>query len=279
MIESNPINWTSVNFVKITTIFLSILVAVLTLAIYFKNHVFSFIRSYIPEEMRTEIRLVTNFADNISSNRRCDSVAEQLPFQRDGFVLREFLSKKECVSVIRAAEQLGFGVANYDKEYRGNLRLMTIDCGLSDKLWLRLQHYLPDTVVCSLDGSKWRKSGLVDTWKWSKYLSKKGRDSFAPHIDGTFWPKPDRRSFYSLNIYLNDDFLDGRTRFWQSASGEGEPDFECAPETGLALVFRQPPKAKYLHDGEPIRSKTNKIIAIKYLLRCDVMYDQMVDSD
>jgi hypothetical protein len=38
------------------------------------------------------------------------------------------------------------------------------------------------------------------------------------------------------------------------------------PETGACLVFRQPPGACLLHDGEEVRA------GIKYLLRTDVMY-------
>ena len=74
-----------------------------------------------------------------------------------------------------------------------------------------------------------------------------------------------RRSLvFSLNVYLNHDFEAGRTRFCSTTSDEVE--YACRPEAGLALIFRQPPSAHYLHDGEPVRS------GVKYLWRCDVMY-------
>jgi len=192
-------------------------------------------------------------------------MVEPLPKSRDGFMLRHFLARSECKKLIAAAEGCGFGTASYDREYRGNLRLMTEDAELSIAMWRRLRHILPNEVTCSLDGARWRAEGLCETWKWSKYLPKEGRDAFAAHVDGTHWPEPNLRSFYSLNVYLNDDFVDGRTRFYRSTTSD-EVDFVCQPETGTALVFRQPPSARYLHDGEPVRA------GVKYLWRCDVMF-------
>lgn len=98
-----------------------------------------------------------------------------------------------------------------------------------------------------------RYEGLCSSWKWSKYVAQPGRDAFAAHVDGTHWPEPGLRLFYSLNVYLN--AVDGRTRFYTVTNG-GDIDFACLPEVGLALVFRQPPTARYLHDGEPVREGT-----------------------
>ena len=191
--------------------------------------------------------------------------AAPLPHDRSGVIVRNFLSRAECDALIAASEEIGYGTAGFDREYRGNLRLMTEDRALSAALWPRLRPHLPAEVTCSLDGARWAADGLCSTWKWSKYIPKAGRDAFAPHVDGTHWPEPTLRSFFSLNVYLNDDFVDGRTRFFTSTTS-AEVDYACAPETGMALVFRQPPSARYLHDGEPVSQGT------KYLWRCDVMY-------
>jgi hypothetical protein len=44
------------------------------------------------------------------------------------------------------------------------------------------------------------------------------------------------------------------------------------PEPGLLVVFRQPPNAKYVHDGETVTSGT------KYLLRTDLIYVQVAPA-
>ena len=220
---------------------------------------------YRSEVSRPEARYETDLADRVLEESAAPSVAEPLPSAFEGLLLRRFLSRNECVALIAAAEECGFGTAQYDKEYRGNLRLMTVDANLSAALWARLRPHLTAEVTCALDHSTWRADGLCETWKWSKYLPQPGRDAFAPHVDGTHWPEPSLRSFYSLNVYLNDDFAAGRTRFYRNPTSD-EVVYTCQPEQGLALVFRQPPSAKYLHDGEAVRD------GAKYLWRCDVMY-------
>ena len=219
---------------------------------------------YRSEESRTERHHTTQLSSLLNA-RAPPCTAEPMPNACDGVLLRHLLTHSECTALIAAAEKYGFGTTAYDKEYRGNLRLMTEDADLSTILWRRLQPHLPAEVQCSLDGSMWRADGLCSTWKWSKYLPKPGRDAFAPHVDGTHWPEPAVRSFFSLNVYLNHDFEAGRTRFYRSTTSD-EVEYACQPEAGLALIFRQPPSARYLHDGEPVRS------GVKYLWRCDVMY-------
>ena len=132
-------------------------------------------------------------------------------------------------------------------------------------MWERLKNHIPHEIKCNFDGAIWTACGFCDTWKWSKYIPKHGKDAFAAHVDGTHWPQLNTRSFYSVNIYLNDDFKHGATRFYTSTSS-GEIDYQCHPQQGMGLLFRQPPSHRYLHDGEGVQEGT------KYLLRCDIMY-------
>ena len=225
------------------------------------------LRRVFSEESRPEARHLTDLTGELEEHDAAACLSEPLP-GREGFIARGFIAPSECAALIAAAERMGFGVAAYDREYRGNLRLMTEDPNLSAALWHRLSPHLPPEVVFTLDGARWRADSLCSTWKWSKYVPKAGRDAFAPHVDGTHWPEPQLRSFFSLNIYLNDDFVDGCTRFYTSTTSD-VVDYVCKPEVGMALVFRQPPTARYLHDGQPVREGT------KYLWRCDVMYRKL----
>jgi hypothetical protein len=58
---------------------------------------------------------------------------------REGTASSHFLAETECAALIAASEQVGYGCARFDTEYRGNLRLMTKDPGLSAAIWKRLQ--------------------------------------------------------------------------------------------------------------------------------------------
>lgn len=181
------------------------------------------------------------------------------------WLCHNLLSKTECARIVGAAEGRGFGATSYPKDYRGNLRLITTDISLADALWGRLQNFVPTKV--SSTGDEWEASGLNDCWRLSKYHP---RDVFERHVDACFMPTYDESSMFTVNIYLNDGFAGGSTRFYFEEGDRDVADLAVTPEAGLCLLFRQPPGQYYDHDGEKVRS------GLKYLLRSDVMYRRQV---
>ena len=186
--------------------------------------------------------------------RACRDAARgrNLPPLRDHYGL---YSPSECEKLIAVAESAGFGFTCYPKDYRGNLRLVTNDPALAERTWQRLKSTVPATLLH--DGVTWEAVGLNPHWRLSKYYS---GDQFCQHLDTCFTASDTLRSFYTVNVYLNDAFSDGRTRFW------GRVTLRVQPRPGLALVFAQPAFRFYTHDGEMVRD------GIKYLIRSDVMY-------
>jgi len=171
------------------------------------------------------------------------------------------LSKTECARVIGAAEGHGFGATTFDKAYRGNLRLTTTDTSLAAALWGRLQKIVPARLT--LSGQDWEACGVNDRWRLSKYNP---QDLFGKHVDACFLRTYDEISMFTINIYLNDGFAGGSTRFYFAEEDSDTADLSVKPQTGLCLLFRQPHGQSYLHDGEKVGS------GLKYLLRSDVMY-------
>jgi len=189
-----------------------------------------------------------------------------IPQGYDAFVLDRLLTREECANLIGRSEQqeLGYGKTNFPKKYRGNLRLIAVDKGLAAKAWCRLMKWVPPTVIDN-HGCRWEAVGLNECWRLAKYFP---GDVFQSHIDASFQKNSNERSMYTVNIYMNDEFEGGSTRFYKS-SDEKHVDFACKPKTGLCVIFRQPPGAYYLHDGEKLHN------GIKYLLRTDVMYKRI----
>ena len=80
---------------------------------------------------------------------------------------------------------------------------------------------------------------------------------------------------FTVNVYMNDVPREhgGATRFFPdetpSRFSPGEAVLSVQPEAGLGVVFRQPPGAELLHDGELLTGGT------KYLFRSDVMYQRL----
>ena len=117
-------------------------------------------------------------------------------------------------------------------------------------------------------------TGLNTTFRLSKYSE---GDLFKPHIDACYQKEGVidnhiEKSMYTFNLYLNDEFQAGHTRFFVSRSDQ-TVEASIVPETGLCLLFRQPPHSRYLHDGDAVGGGD-----CKYLLRTDVMYRSTTPS-
>jgi len=177
------------------------------------------------------------------------------------YLVQNLFSAEECDRLIQESERHGFGTTSYLKSYRGNLRLITIDRSLAEAVWRRLQPVMPTTVSC--DGVGWDVVGLNECWRLAKYCP---GDRFQGHCDDCFERSSKERSMFTVNIYMNGGFEGGSTRFY--LNNLKNADLSVLPETGLCLVFRQPPGKEYYHDGELLQS------GVKYLFRSDVMYQR-----
>ena len=223
-------------------------------------------------------------ADSSASARTPITASQPMHPEVDGaFVVRNLLSKDECNRLILAMEYEEFGYTLYDQRYRGNLRLSTVDRGLSSALWERIQAHVPAAISDpQVNGKIWRAVGLNEMFRLAKY---RPGDRFAVHADACFVRnkmgvargRPEERSMLTVNVYLNTDFEGGRTRFYTSDVkwGAVDPDqskhlvYALEPEAGAACVFPQLPGASLMHDGEEVRGSE---VQFKYLLRTDVMY-------
>jgi len=182
------------------------------------------------------------------------------------WLVDNLLSASECSVLLKLAESHGFGRTSYPKAYRGNLRLITTDPSLSEVVWRRLEPLVPTTLT--LDGEVWDACGLNECWRLAKYHP---GDVFKGHCDACFdrhGTDPPEMSMLTVNIYMNGGFQGGRTRFYFDRGKEADRSsaFAVTPDTGLCLLFRQPPGKAYYHDGEELGS------GVKYLFRSDVMY-------
>lgn len=235
-------------------------------------------------DLQKEISVCTDWADLLGAPPR-NLVARQVR-GLEVWLVHGLLSADECAALTKHSERHGFGPTDFVKSYRGNLRLTTTDRGLSEAMWKRLKHLVPATLGLKApspvteeswwssypdaDGT-WEACGLNECWRLAKYYP---GDRFMCHCDGAFEKVAgSEMSMLTANIYLNTGFGGGNTRFYLSEdpyfewrSDFGKPDFEVAPEAGLCLIFRQPPRRTYWHDGEELT------FGQKYLLRSDIMY-------
>lgn len=249
------------------------------------------------QDLAHEIEVATTWARLLTD---AGSLSRPLPARRlregegegacgdedEAWLVEGLFSAAECASLLAAAEEHGFGITDYEKSYRGNLRLTTVDRGLSEAVWKRLKPLVPATITLTAPkklgplhwwehygeaSGVWDSCGLNECWRLAKYYP---GDKFMVHCDQAYERVIGAEmSMFTVNIYMNGGFKGGRTRFYmredpyfECRSDYGQPDSRVAPEVGLCLLFRQPPGQSYWHDGEELHS------GVKYLFRTDVMY-------
>jgi len=172
---------------------------------------------------------------------------------KDIFVLHNVLSVDECKELIDFSEKQGYHEATVFtgrehkmvKGIRNNLRVLSDDQVLADKIWKRVKPYFKSKI------QGFKAYGLNERFRYYKY---EVGQRFKRHKDGAFERTLNDRSIYTFIIYLNEDFEGGETKFSDSISVQ--------PEIGSALCFLHP----ILHEGTMVTE------GIKYAIRSDVMY-------
>ena len=153
------------------------------------------------------------------------------------------VTKAECSALIAAAERQGFEAAGpgYPDGYRNNARLVRDDAELAAWLFGRIREQLPGTPL-----------GLNPRFRFCRY---RDGQQFVQHRDGAWAPSPAARTKLTVQVYLNEEFTGGATRFSESG-------LSVTPRTGTAIVFEH----RLWHEGCAVTTGT------KYVLRTDVLY-------
>jgi hypothetical protein len=204
---------------------------------------------------------------------QCSPLA--IPGRKAGEKYVQFMTKvltpSECQEWIAYAEAKGFTAASLladqttKNPHRSNDRVLLFDQQRADVLTQRLKPFLPAT--WTHEGETWRLYGLNDRLSFLRYQS---AERYGRHLDVPYEDeKTGRRSFITCQLYLNQGFEGGETRFIQEVGYGGPEDFhqrqhlDVIPKTGAVLLFEH----ELTHEGCAVSSGT------KYTVRIDVMYE------
>jgi len=144
----------------------------------------------------------------------------------------------------------------------------------------RLKSLLPQKVMV-IDDCEWEVYRFLDFWRYLKYADSQ---RFVTHYDGSKKLCDEEKGIYemsifTINLYLNDGFNGGGTRFYMNRKeicknfdleAAGPVTHVVSPKQGSALIFDHCTKG-YLHDGEPLDVEKTEVKE-KYLLRADLIY-------
>lgn len=184
--------------------------------------------------------------------------------------LPSVLSKEECVEWIAFAESHGFKPASLLSDdtsknpHRSNDRVLVNDAKRSQERFSRISLALPPTWTDE-QNYKWTLVGLNPRLSFLRYQT---QERYGRHVDIAYEDsEAKQRSFITVQLYLNEEFTGGETRFMQET---GYTDFQqrghldIIPKTGSELLFEH----ELEHEGCPV------LKGRKYSLRVDVMYKQ-----
>ncbi len=168
------------------------------------------------------------------------------------FIVKDFLSDKECDELTRFSEMTGFQAAAVGTEkgtklipeVRNNERLLYKDDAFAQKLWDKLSPFVPIQIGNSV------AIGLNELFRYYKYGP---GQKFSKHIDESFIRNELEASYYTFMVYLNDDFEGGETKF---------DSITINAEKGMGLIFLH----SLPHEGAAV------IKGFKYVLRTDIIY-------
>jgi prolyl 4-hydroxylase len=179
---------------------------------------------------------------------------KRIDYNKDIFVIEDFLSAAECENLIAQSEAIGFEEAKVDmgggkqalfKGVRNNDRILYENENLANKLWQKARPFLPAQI------GNYTAVGLNYLFRFYKYSP---GQRFKMHRDGSYQRSETECSFYTFLIYLNSGFEGGDTEF--------EHICTVNPKQGALLIFFHPLR----HEGKLLLSGS------KYCLRSDVMY-------
>lgn len=174
--------------------------------------------------------------------------------------LDTWLPADACAALVDRLNAHGFAPTGhaYPPGYRNNDRLVLDDPALAARLWPLIAPHVPATFEAA--GARWRPVSLNARFRACRYSC---GQSFTIHRDGAYTAPDGRRSWLTLQVYLNEGFSGGRTRFYRN------DEMWCAitPRTGRAILFDH----RAWHDGEPVPAGE------KLVLRTDVMFERVAD--
>lgn len=172
------------------------------------------------------------------------------------------MSKFLCVSDDLLSPELCKKLIEFFKE----VPLETVDSGLAlynrgilhnmawaEQLFEKIKDVIP---------AEFRAVGCNECFRFSEY---EPGGQFKMHRDGINQDSRGRRSVITVNIFLNDDFTGGSTDFYFDDRKTLRHSIE--PKIGRAAVF----DSQHCHLGRMVETGR------KYLLRTDVMRDEMVE--
>jgi prolyl 4-hydroxylase len=168
--------------------------------------------------------------------------------------ITDFWDNEYCDLFVEESEAAGYTPAKKDRSIdasdfsRTNSIMRSNSEKLANQIWEDIKKFVPNTI------EGFEANGINSYFRFYKYS--KG-EYFQKHKDCSTIISTSEKSFFSLLIYLNENYTGGATLF---------DDTIIKPEKGKAVIFPH----ELSHSGQQITDGE------KYILRSDIMYRKLI---
>jgi len=181
------------------------------------------------------------------------------------FKLQNFLKENEIKIILNKAKDWKKSVIC------GHLSIFE-DNLLLHEIWKRIQNYLPSFIKTNsqfIIGDNWELIGLCEKIRILKYEPGEYIDNHSDKVitrnildmNGV---KYTQKSFFSIYIYLNDDYCGGEYYFWELDNKSEKYNFVIKPKKGDCVILHQ----------SIINKKCQTFDNTQYILRLDIIYQK-----
>lgn len=198
-----------------------------------------------------------------------DHVTSWISKGQFAIVIDNVLTEKECQQWIADTEtgsyelalvNIGAGRQKAMTDVRNSSRIIIDDEMRAAELWERVKYFVPTDVRI---GERLVPKELNERLRFLRYDP---GEYFKPHCDGSY-SHPVGHSKYmdvsriTLQLYLNEGFVGGETRFFGDWNHKKQV-YDVVPKTGSVLLFEH----QLYHSGETV------VRGRKYAMRTDIMF-------
>jgi hypothetical protein len=212
-----------------------------------------------------------------------ENVQTKIIESNNTFILQNFLTPKECNTIISNSDIHLKACTTYLKGIRDSSRICVLDPNISKVIWNRIKphiicHFQNKTPMGFLTAGIWSPYNINECIRINKYTAP--TIGFTPHYDAAYCKSFNEKSIYTILIYLNHDFIGGDTIIYdkpnkiiiKNSTVEEElyinggiktyNKMVIKPEMGKCFMFEH----NMLHSGNPL------IFGNKYILKADFVF-------
>jgi hypothetical protein len=207
------------------------------------------------------------------------------------YTIPNLLLESECHNIIKNinnSKNTFINIAGWEAEKRESARMCILDNSISNIIWDRIKDVIQFPANIQpygfLSQGVWKPIGINKCIRINRYVAANDilNIGFIAHYDGQYTETVDKRSIYTVIIYLTDDFEGGETIFYDKKDEIKVPDvtmnellkinggleqynkISIVPKVGTCVIFPH----NTLHSCNSLRNGIRIVLKTEIIFEC-----------